>query len=107
MPEYHWFLTVDWCKQGERGLFTDSNGKGFWESRPHTEEEMRNILFPFAMILAPQSLPFAKEDFVGVSDWHSLGEYCDNYGYAILPKDVLAAVTERAQKATHEEIHNA
>ncbi len=94
--EIHWFLTVDWCRQGKRGLFTDSQGKGYWLTRPHTEDEMFALLGVFDLILSPTSLPFTIENLRVIDLWESLSEYKHHFGIAILPKDVLATVTARA-----------
>jgi hypothetical protein len=99
MPEQevHWFLTVDRCKQGKRGVFTDNQGKGYWkDDSPHTMDEMFEILGPFVLVLSPKSLPITLEEMNQVTDWYSLGEYSDQYGYAVIPEDVLKAVEARA-----------
>jgi hypothetical protein len=83
MSEICWLLTVDWCKKGKRGIFTDRQGKGYWkDDGPHTHEEMYEILGPFFLILNPQSLPFTEEDMAQDREWHPLAEYSGQYGYA-------------------------
>lgn len=95
--EIHWFLTVDWCNKGKRGLFTDSQGKGYWQTQPHTDDEMFGILGPFDLVLSPKSLPFISNDLEGIDiEWVSLAEYKHHFGIAIIPEDVLKTVTERA-----------
>lgn len=103
MLEIKWFLTVDWCKQGKRGLFTDPRGKGYWLPEPYTEAEMHDILGVFWMILSPMCLPFTEEEMKSVSEWYSLDEYNDQFGYAVIPKNVLANITRRrGAQYTHE-----
>jgi len=76
-----YFLTVDWCSLGRRGVFCDRYGKGYWkDDEPHTEREMREILGPFTPILAPQSLPYTEEDLVRCK-WYPLAEYSNEFGY--------------------------
>ena len=43
-----WFLTVDWCNQGKRGIFCNlANGNAFSkDDAPHTEDEVWEINNP-------------------------------------------------------------
>ena len=43
-----YFLTVEWCSDGHRGIFCHQDGIPFRkDGEPHTEEEMDGILGPF------------------------------------------------------------
>jgi len=78
-----YFLTVDWCSQGRRGVFCNRYGKGYWkDDKPHTKEEMWEILGPFTPILAPQSLPYTEQDLAHCK-WYPLAEYSNEFGYAV------------------------
>lgn len=91
----HWFLTVDWCKQGRRGIFTDMNGKGYWKKEPYTRAEMDEILGPFWMVLAPKCLPFTEEQMSQCTLWTPLAEYSDQFGYVQIPEDILSAIERK------------
>jgi len=82
-----YFLTVSWCNEKPRGIFCTRTGRGFSrDDRPHTEEEMCEILGPFWLVLNAQSLPFIESDLAKLSKWYPLAEYSNEYGYATLPK---------------------
>ena len=81
--EIKYFITVDWCNQGKRGIFCGKNGIGYWEKRPHTKEEMQKILGVFDLILNPKSEPFTEERLVKTKRWVPLAEYSYQYGIAI------------------------
>jgi len=85
--EIHYFITVDWCNKGKRGIFTSKQGVGFWETREHTEEEMREILGPFYLTLNPKSEPFNEEQFSKQRIWVPLAEYQHQYGIAVEVKE--------------------
>jgi len=77
-----WFLTVDWCSKGHRGIFCNTKGGSFGKDTQHTEDEMEEILGPFALILNPQSIEL---DEAGLKEYHRfipLAEYSHQYGIA-------------------------
>lgn len=77
-----WFLTVEWCSNGRRGIFCSRDGKSFCQDSQHTEDEMYDILGAFAMILNPQSIELTEE---GLKEYHlytPLAEYSHQYGIA-------------------------
>lgn len=79
-----YFLTVEWCRDGHRGIFCDKNGRGFREDdTPHTEEEMHAILGPFLIILDPKSEPFTEEELAEHTWFRPLAEYHNQYGIAL------------------------
>lgn len=79
-----YFLTVDWCNVGNRGIFTDRSGHCFRkDGSPHTEQEMQDILGPFYLVLVPQSLPMTDEELRQFNRFVALAEYSDKYGIAI------------------------
>jgi len=80
MEEIHYFLTVDWCNKGERGIFCDDTGKGYWLDRPYTMDEMCKILGVFWMILAPECRPFTAAEMATYRTWRPLDEYSGKFG---------------------------
>jgi hypothetical protein len=75
-----WFLTVDWCGQGKRGIFCNINGNAFSKETQHSEEEMREILDAFAMILNPQSVEMSEDELKEYHRFYPLAEYSNEYG---------------------------
>ena len=83
------FITVDRCNQGRRGLFTDRQGRGFIKDTPHTTEEMQETLGLFTIVLNPKSEPFTEDDLKRYTKWIPLAEYKREYGIAVEPLTVL------------------
>ena len=106
-----YFLMVDWCSKGNRGVFCSAAGKAFAKNgSPHTEDEIWEILGAFAMVLAPRSLLLSEDELKTYHRFVSLGEFSDAYGVALktpsiqpvkelLPPDVVA----EAYTPAHEE----
>ncbi|MBA7560741.1 hypothetical protein ES708_02372 [subsurface metagenome] len=78
-----YFLTVEWCHNGQRGIFTDRTGTPSSKETPHTTQEMDDILDSFSIILNPQSLPFTEEQLAEYTTFHPLAEYSDAYGIVL------------------------
>jgi len=80
-----WFLTVDWCNQGERGIFCNlSTGVAFTkDDAPHTEDEIWKILDVFSLVLAPQSQQFSEDEVREYNIAYPLAEFSNEYGYAV------------------------
>ena len=79
-----YFLTVDWCKSGARGIFCDDKGRCFRKDEtPHSAEEMAEILGPFFLVLSPESLEYSRETFPTSVKWRPLAEYSNSYGIAV------------------------
>ncbi len=79
-----YFITVDWCNKGKRGLFSDAKGNTFGKDEaPHTEDEMFDVLGIFDMILNPQSIEFDEESLKQYKTWIPLAEYSNQYGIAL------------------------
>lgn len=77
-----WFLTVDWCSKGNRGVFCNLEGQSFGKDTQHTEDEMWEILGPFEMILSPQSIELSEDELKKYHLFRPLAEYSNQYGYA-------------------------
>ena len=77
-----WFLTVDWCNQGKRGVFCNANGNSFSKETQHAEDEMWEILGAFSIILNPQSIELDKDELKVYRKFYPLAEYSDKYGIA-------------------------
>jgi len=91
-----YFLTVDRCNVGRRGLFCDHLGRCFSkDDLPHTAEEMIDILGPFWLILSPASSVYSAETFPTDVLYTPLGEYSNCYGIAV-PKEVTDGTIEGA-----------
>jgi len=78
-----YYITVERCNDGERGILCDSEGKGYCKSTQHTDEEMNKMLGHFWMVLDPKSECFTKEDFMKIKRWKSLGEYNHQLGIGL------------------------
>lgn len=76
------FMTVEWCKNGKRGIFCDSQGEPFVRDEPLTTEQMCEFLGPFWLILSPESTEFTIAEATAHSWWVPLAEYSDQYGIA-------------------------
>jgi len=81
--EKKYFVTVDWCDKGKRGIFCDRQGHGFLKETQHTMEEMNEILGAFSVILNPKSEPFTEDEIKRFTKWKSLAEYEHHYGIAV------------------------
>jgi hypothetical protein len=77
-----WFLTVDWCNKGNRGIFCSVDGKSFSQETKHTEDEIWNILDAFSMILNPQSVELNENELKEYHIFYPLAEYSNQYGMA-------------------------
>lgn len=78
-----WFLTVDWCEQGRRGIFCSKTGKAFSRVvQPLSEDEAYTILGPFVLILAPKWELLTPEQMAQRNQWRPLGEFRGEYGIA-------------------------
>ena len=81
MEQQHFFLTVDWCNKGHRGIFCDARGKGHWlPDRPYTKAEMCEILGPFWLILDPECTAFTEAEMAKYTTWYPLDEYSGQFG---------------------------
>ena len=80
--ETRYFLTVDWCNKGNRGVFCSAGGSPFSKESTHTKEEMIEILGVFEMILNPKSEPFTPEELKEYHRYRPLAEYTNHYGVA-------------------------
>ena len=79
-----YFLTVDWCNKGHRGIFCDNRGGPFSKvDEPHTTEEMDGILGLFWMVLSPASVLMTEAEVAKHNQWYPLEEYSNVYGYAV------------------------
>jgi len=79
--EIHYFITVDWCNKGKRGLLCTKQGIGFWKKTQHTRNEMFRILGKFDIILYPKSEALTEEELKQYNKWMPLAEY-ENCGIA-------------------------
>ena len=90
-----YFLTVDWCNKGRRGIFCSTTGQAFpKDGSPHTEREKYDILGPFVMILAPESELLTEQELDAFCMFRPLAEYSNEYGIAIERADTPAKEQE-------------
>ena len=83
-----YFITVEWCNNGHRGIFCDGEGNAFSQDEPFTTEKIQEILGPFALILAPNGEQlFSPEEILEYTRWVPLGEYMRKYGIALKNKE--------------------
>lgn len=78
-----YIMTVDWCNEGKRGIFSSLKGNCFWKEEadgPHTEDEMYEILGMFEMILSPKSELISEEELAEHRWFTPLDEYSQAYG---------------------------
>ena len=91
--ESAYFLTVDWCGKGRRGVFCNSQPSSTagprWgmpyrkkDGSQHTKEEMHEILGVFFLILDPESTLFTESELAEFNRWTPLDEYSGEYGIA-------------------------
>jgi len=75
------FVTVDWCNKGNRGVFASKKGNAFGKDEgPHTAREMEEILDCFHVILNPKSEPFTEDEIATYRRFVPLAEYTNEYG---------------------------
>ena len=79
-----YFLTVEWCNDGQRGIFCSASGSAFpKEGESHKLTEMHEILGPFWMILDPRSDLLSEDQVAEYTRFRPLGEYSHAYGIAL------------------------
>lgn len=76
------FVTVDWCNTGHRGIFCSRQGTPFSSTEIHTLAEMEDILGPFSLILNPESLLLSEEEVATHTHFQPLPEYHSQFGIA-------------------------
>lgn len=81
--EIRYFITVDRCNIGKRGIFCNNKGDCYKKESQHTYKEMADILGCFHIILNPKSEPFTENDIKKYNKWIPLQEYTNHYGIAI------------------------
>lgn len=80
-----YFLTVDWCNKGKRGIFSNKNGNAFAkDGEPHNEDEIWHILDCFSLVLSPKSIEFSEKEIKQYTKWYPLAEFSNQYGYALI-----------------------
>jgi len=95
LPTEAYFLTVDWCDKGPRGIFCSRDGKPFREDgKPHTEQEMHKILDLFWLVLSPKSEKFTYAELSEFTYWRPLAEFSNQYGIAHRADEVPIRVLE-------------
>lgn len=78
-----YFVTVDWCNKGNRGIFCNRDGTAYFKETEHTQDDFWDILDCFSLILNPQSIAFTEEEVKQYTQWKPLGEFSNQYGVAL------------------------
>ena len=78
-----YFLTVDWCNQGKRGIFASIKGDAFSQEEPFDEDRIWEILDCFSLVLNPESIELSEEELKAYTKWYPLGEFSNQYGYVL------------------------
>jgi hypothetical protein len=89
-----WFLTVDWCNKGRRGIFARRDGNSFGKDTQHSMDEMDEILGAFALFLDPKSIELDEVGLAKYHLWYPLAEYSDEYGIVLKDRDILARISK-------------
>ena len=82
MDVKRWFVTVDWCGKGNRGIFCNTKGQSFSKDVQHSVEEMDDIVGLFWMILDPKSSELTEQEIKEYKYFYPLAEYSNQYGMA-------------------------
>ena len=80
------FLTVEWCGNGHRGILCETGGGAFSKESQHSQEDIIEPLGRFWMILNPKSEQFSEEEIKEFTKFVSLAEYKHQYGIALKAK---------------------
>lgn len=78
-----YFLTVDWCNKGKRGVFCSVEGNSFAQDEPFTEDRIWEILDCFSLVLSPQSIELDEVELSEFNKWYPLAEFSNQYGIAV------------------------
>ena len=87
MPKPKYFLTVQRCSRGPRGILCDNHAAGYWKESQHTFEEMVELLGAFTIIFDPKSELFTEKDLKKTRTWHPLAEFKHQLGIAYVPEE--------------------
>jgi len=82
--EARFFITVEWCNDGRRGVFCNANGST-WNKvdGPHTDAEILRHLGPFWPILDGRSELLTIEQVKERNHFRPLAEYSGQCGIAM------------------------
>jgi len=78
-----YFLTVDRCNQGKRGIFCGKDGNAFAQDEPFDDDRIWEILDCFYLVLSPQSIRLSESELKKYKHWYPLAEFSHQYGYAL------------------------
>ncbi len=92
-----WFLSVDWCSKGNRGVFCNAKGQSFSKETQHTQDEMWEILDAFFMILSPQSIELSENELKEYNRFVPLAEFSHHYGVALKNPNLVSQGTKEVK----------
>ena len=78
-----WYLTVERCNSGKRGVFAQSDGTVISDETQHTQEQMQNFLGGFGIILNPQSIEITDDELREYKNFYPLAEFNEHYGIVL------------------------
>ena len=78
-----YFITVDWCNKGQRGIFCSQKGETISKEQPHSQDELNKYLDLFYIILNPKSESFTEEEVKMYNNFRPLAEYKGMFGIAL------------------------
>lgn len=81
-----WFITVDWCNQGKRGILCRKDGGTWSKETQHTQDEMLDFIGLFGLILNPESIELSEAELKEYHRFIPLSEFSGEYGIALKGK---------------------
>ena len=78
-----WYLTVERCNSGKRGVFAQSDGTVISDETQHTQEKMMEFLCGFGIILNPKSIELTDEEIKEYNTFYPLPEFNEHYGIVL------------------------
>ena len=106
MTKTRYFITVEWCDNGFRGVFCSKDGTAAAkDGEPYTTEELDNVLGPFSLILSPRSEEMSEADLERYTRFVPLAEYSYEWGIALTIEDQenwWEAVKESAKEVSDD-----
>ena len=77
------FITVEYCGDGNRGIFCTRMGSPAVQDEAFTDKEMQGFCGAFFLILSPRSEEMDQETLSKYTHWYPLKEYQDEWGIAL------------------------
>lgn len=75
-----WFIFVEYCKNGHRGIFCSRHGEVCVQDEEHTPDEMAEMVGMFWLILDPTSVALTEKELAEYTLFVPLAEYTNVWG---------------------------